>query len=95
MKKAILQIVRAVRYPFYQVMVEAQEEQFIDEEYRIVWEEAEELGMEFNVEDRLEILKMLDCVTHLYMDGIDYFYCHDQDVYWEELSIILDKKENE
>lgn len=95
MKKAILQIVRTVRYPFYQVMVEAQEEQFMDEEYRIVWEEAEQLGMTFTIEDRLEILKMLDCVNHLNIDGIDYFYCKDPDAYWEELSIILDKKENE
>jgi len=95
MKKAILQIVRPVRYPFYQVMVEAQEEQFVDEEYRIVWEEAEQLGMTFSIEDRLEIFKMLDCVIHLQFDGIDYFYCTDSDAYWEELSIILDKKENE
>lgn len=95
MKKAILQIVRTVRYPFYQVMVEAQEEQFVDDEYRIVWDEAEELGMTFSIDDRLGILKMLDCVKHLHVDGTDYFYCTDSDVYWEELSILLDKKENE
>lgn len=95
MKKAILKIVRTVRYPFFHAMVDAHEEQFLDEEYQIVWDEAQDAGMQFTPEDRVELLKILTCVTHLHVEGVDYFYCHDVDAYWEELSIVLDKKENE
>ncbi len=95
MKKAILKIVRTVRTPFYQAMVDAHEEQFLDEEYQIVWNEAQEAGLNFTPDDRVELLKVLSCITHLHVDGVDYFYCDNADVYWEELSIMLDKKENE
>lgn len=65
------------------------------EEYRIVWEEAEAFGMMFTMEDRMEILKNMNCVTHLEWDGTDYFYCKDPGVYWEELTLILDRKHKE
>ncbi|RXT13860.1 hypothetical protein [Ammoniphilus sp. CFH 90114] len=92
MKKATLKIVRTVRYPFYHAMVEAREEQFLDDEFKIVWDEAESQNMNFTLEDRVELLKMLTCIKHLYHDGVDYFYCLDLDAYWEELSILIDAK---
>ncbi|WP_134698921.1 hypothetical protein [Ammoniphilus sp. YIM 78166] len=92
MKKTTLKIVRTVRYPFYHARLEENEEQFLDEEYRMVWDEAENQQMEFTLEDRIEILKLLTCVRCIHWEGVDYFYCVDVDAYWEELAILLDAK---
>jgi hypothetical protein len=92
MKKVTLRIRRTVRYPFYQAVTDASEEEFVDEDFKVVWEEAEELGLQFSAEDRVEILRVMTCVIHFHQDGVDYFFCDDPDEYWEELSAILDKK---
>ncbi|HJV44771.1 MAG TPA: hypothetical protein VJ824_03495 [Bacillota bacterium] len=95
MKKVTLKIKQTVRYPFYQAMMDVSEEEFLDDEYKIVWEEAEEIGLVFSAADRIEIFKVMDCVLHFHHDGIDYFFCYDPDKYWDELSVILDKKGNQ
>ncbi|MBP1933504.1 hypothetical protein [Ammoniphilus resinae] len=95
MKKMTLNIIRTIRYPFYQAVSEASEEEFMDDEYKSVWEEAEQVGMKFSIGDRVEIFRTMECLTHFHHNGVDYFYCQDADDYWEELSMILDKKEKE
>jgi len=94
-KKMTLNIMRTIRYPFYQAVSEASEEEFVDDDYKSVWDEAEHVGMQFSIEDRVEIFRAMECITHFHHNGVDYFYCRDVDDYWEELSMILDKKEKE
>jgi ATP-dependent helicase/DNAse subunit B len=91
-KKMNLKIIRTVKYPFYQAALDVVEEEFLDNEYKIVWDEADAIGISVSAEERVEIFQMMNCIIHLHQDGVDYFYCRDLDEYWEDLSSILDKK---
>ena len=91
MKKVLLRVFRNLNYPFYQAA--AGEEEFLDEEYGVIWEETEDLGIKFTVQDRIEIFRTMESVFYLHHEGIEYFYCRNYDEYWEELISILDSND--
>lgn len=91
MKKIVLRIQKYVQAPFYQANVAESMEKFYHEEYASVWHEAQEMGLNVDVAQRVEMLKEADSVTHISWNGTDYFYNNDFDAYWEEMAQLIEE----
>lgn len=91
MRRIILHINKRVNTPFYQADLSKAVENFHHEEYHAVWSDAQEMGLDIDIHERVELLKQAESVTHIESGGIHYFFNNDFDAYWEELAQLIEE----
>lgn len=92
MKRIKLRMKQEIQTPFYMAEIGKKREMFIRSGYESVFEDAISMGLNLDVKEKVEILKEVDSVFHLHVNGIDYFYNQDMDAYWEETSQLIEER---
>ncbi|MBT9252821.1 MAG: hypothetical protein BLITH_0665 [Brockia lithotrophica] len=92
-KKVSLLVKKRIRSPFYEAAPRLGLERFYEDAYRMLWVEAErELGRSFTPQERVDLMKELESVVHVEVDGVHYFFAPSLEDYWYEVSELIEER---
>jgi len=93
MKRVSLIVKKRIRSPFYEAVPHLGLERFYEDAYRTLWVEAErELSRPFTPQERVDLMKELESVVHVEIDGVHYFFAPSLEEYWYEASELIEER---